>query len=138
MCSSDLAIGVGRSDLAPFGWPGGRHRRGRQPRTRLGDQRPFPGQPLDLPHAQPDQQQDRRDDRDDQPRPGAGATHIPPPTSPDADMAPDMAPVPGIMFWFIWYMTHSEPVSAITTTISVNISAISVQPFSDLEFMCRK
>ena len=35
-------------------------------------------------------------------------------------------------------MTHSEPVSVITTRTSVKISAIIVQPPSDLVFMCRK
>ena len=35
-------------------------------------------------------------------------------------------------------MTHSEPVSAITTMTTVKIIAIMVQPFSDRVFMCRK
>ena len=35
-------------------------------------------------------------------------------------------------------MTQSEPASAITTRMTVKISAIMVQPPSDLVFMCRK
>ena len=42
------------------------------------------------------------------------------------------------MLWFMWYITHSEPVSVITTITTVKISAIMVQPPSDLAFMCRK
>lgn len=44
----------------------------------------------------------------------------------------------GIMLAFRWYITHSEPVSAITTMMTVKISAIRVQPFSAWEVMCRK
>jgi hypothetical protein len=35
-------------------------------------------------------------------------------------------------------MIHSDPTSAITTRISVNISAMIDQPSSDRVFMCRK
>ena len=35
-------------------------------------------------------------------------------------------------------MTHNEPLSAITTSTMVKISAIIDQPPSDLVFMCRK
>ena len=44
----------------------------------------------------------------------------------------------GIMLWLRWYITHNEPDSAIPTIMIVKISAITVQPFSDLVFMCRK
>ncbi len=35
-------------------------------------------------------------------------------------------------------MTHNDPESVMTTTTTVKINAISVQPPSDLESMCRK
>ena len=44
----------------------------------------------------------------------------------------------GIMLLLRWFITHSEPDSAITTMTMVKISAIMLQPFSDLVFMCRK
>ncbi|MCY1236142.1 hypothetical protein D9M72_487850 [compost metagenome] len=44
----------------------------------------------------------------------------------------------GIMLLFRWNITHSEPVSVITTSTSVNISDSMFQPPSDLAFMCRK
>jgi hypothetical protein len=46
--------------------------------------------------------------------------------------------VAGIMLVFRWYITHSEPDRAMTTTMIVKIRASMVQPPSDLEFMCRK
>ena len=46
--------------------------------------------------------------------------------------------MPGIMLWFRWYITHNEPLSVITTSTTVKISASMVQPFSDFAFMCRK
>ncbi|MFK4679888.1 hypothetical protein ABIF39_001645 [Bradyrhizobium diazoefficiens] len=44
----------------------------------------------------------------------------------------------GIMLLLRWFITHSEPDSAITTMTMVKISAIMLQPFSDFVFMCRK
>ena len=44
----------------------------------------------------------------------------------------------GIMLLLRWFITHSEPDSAITTMTMVKISAIMLQPFSDFGLMCRK
>jgi len=49
-----------------------------------------------------------------------------------------LASCSGIMFAFRWYITHSEPESAMTTMTIVKSSAIIVQPPSELAFMCRK
>ena len=46
--------------------------------------------------------------------------------------------MPGIMLWFMWYMTQIEPDNMITTSIRVNSMASIDQPCSTLEFMCRK
>ena len=46
--------------------------------------------------------------------------------------------VTGIMLAFRWYITHSEPDSVMTTSVSVKISDIIDQPLSTFEFMCRK
>ncbi len=42
------------------------------------------------------------------------------------------------MLWLRWNITHNEPLSVMTTSTSVKISASMVQPPSDLAFMCRK
>jgi hypothetical protein len=44
----------------------------------------------------------------------------------------------GIMFWSMWYMTHIEPTSVMTTRMSVNVRDMKVHPPSDFVFMCRK
>ena len=44
----------------------------------------------------------------------------------------------GIMFWSMWYMTHIEPASVMTTRVRVKTRARKIQPPSDLVFMCRK
>ena len=44
----------------------------------------------------------------------------------------------GIMLSFKWYITHSEPLNAITTSITVNSSASRLQPPSERVFMWRK
>jgi hypothetical protein len=44
----------------------------------------------------------------------------------------------GIMFVFMWYITQIDPLSVMTTRMIVKISAIIVQPPSDLPLMCRK
>ena len=44
----------------------------------------------------------------------------------------------GIMFWLRWYMTQIEPLSVMTTSTSVKISASIDQPPSAFPFMCRK
>jgi hypothetical protein len=44
----------------------------------------------------------------------------------------------GIIFWSMWYMTHIDPTSVMTTRVSVNSRARKVQPPSDFVFMCRK
>ena len=57
-------------------------------------------------------------------------------TVPDCDCV--IGRMCGIMLVFRWYITHSEPVSVMTTSTSVNISDSMFQPPSDLAFMCRK
>ncbi len=44
----------------------------------------------------------------------------------------------GIILWFIWYMTHIEPLSVITSSMVVKSSANNVHPPSDFVFMWRK
>ena len=44
----------------------------------------------------------------------------------------------GIMLEARCCMIQREPVSVMMTRTAVNISAMTVQPASDLEFMCRK
>ena len=43
-----------------------------------------------------------------------------------------------VMLVFRWYITHSEPHSVMTTSTSVKISDIHVQPPSAFDVMCRK
>ncbi len=46
--------------------------------------------------------------------------------------------IPGIMFKFMWYMTHSVPTSRIARITSVNTKAAPFQERLDFGFMCRK
>ena len=106
------------------------------------DQRQLPGAALDLPDAERDQncKGGEREDRDPQAwtrrfaaRPVCLAGHGPA----IAHFIPLIWWM-GIMLLLRWFITHSEPDSAITTMTMVKISAIMLQPFSDFVFMCRK
>ena len=106
------------------------------------DQRQLPGAALDLPDAEGNEENQggKREHRDPQRRPrglvmrfGRLACHGPV----LAHFIPVISWI-GIMLLLRWFITHSEPDSAITTMTMVKISAIMLQPFSDLVFMCRK
>ncbi len=106
------------------------------------DQCELPGAAFDLPDAESDQEDEggEREDREPQggarglaTRPGCLVYHGPG----LAHFIPVISWI-GIMLLLRWFMTHSEPDSAITTMTMVKISAIMLQPFSDLVFMCRK
>ena len=106
------------------------------------DQRQLPGAAFDLPDAEGDQESEggEREDREPQggarslaARPGCLVCH----GHGLAHFIPVVSCI-GIMLLLRWFMTHSEPDSAITTMTMVKISAIMLQPFSDLGLMCRK
>src|SRR3954453_13741153 len=106
------------------------------------DQREFPGSSFDLPDAQCDQKDEGGERKDREPQ-GRARSLVERALS-LACHAPGLAhfiPVIswiGIMLLLRWFITHSEPDSAITTMTMVKISAIMLQPFSDLVLMCRK
>ena len=106
------------------------------------DQRKFPGAALDLPDAEGDQDNEsgERENREPQgrTRSSCGAARF---VILGAHAIAHFIPVIsciGIMLLLRWFITHSEPDSAITTMTMVKINAIMLQPFSDLGLMCRK
>jgi hypothetical protein len=121
----DAGIGIGLADLGPDAGTGGRHRRRSEAPVDLLDQGKLPDAALQLPDAERDEPRDRQERE----RPQREPFHIPL-ISPDTGI--------GIMFAFIWYITHIDPIRPIATITIVKISAIIVQPFSELLFMWRK
>ena len=106
------------------------------------DQSELPGATLDLPDAEAhqDNESGERENREPQGRTRSlcGAAHV---VVHGAHEIAHFIPVIswiGIMLLLRWFITHSEPDSAITTITMVKISAIMLQPFSDLGLMCRK
>ena len=108
----------------------------------LCDERIFPLQALDLPGAEGDKNdaQQRRAKHNRPPRPrrtGHGRAcallrvH-------GLSWCIAASIMLGIMLWFMLYITQIEPLSMMTTTITVNIMANIDQPPSILVFMCRK
>lgn len=106
------------------------------------DQRQLPGAALDLPDAERDQKCNGREREDREPQGRARCVAARPVCL--ARHGPGLVhfiPVIwwiGIMLLLRWFITHSEPDRAITTMTMVKISAIMLQPFSDVVFMCRK
>src|SRR3954468_2911519 len=110
------------------------------------DQRELPGSSFDLPDAECDQKDDGGERKDREPQGRAGSL-VERALSLSLSLAchgpglPHFIPVIwwiGIMLLLRWFITHSEPDRAITTMTMVKISAIMLQPFSDVVFMCRK
>lgn len=106
------------------------------------DQRELPGAPLDLPDAEGDQNNEGGERENREPRartrsPCGAARFVIPGSHGTAHFIPVISWI-GIMLLLRWFITHSEPDSAITTITMVKISAIMLQPFSDLGLMCRK
>lgn len=106
------------------------------PRIDFHDQLVLPVHPLHLPHPERNKGAKCKHKQQGQP-PGPPRRSVGSPLR-DAQGNCPISWLIGIMLWLRWYITHSEPDSAITTRITVKISAITVQPFSALVFMCRK
>ena len=126
----DAAIGIrGGGNRAPGSGSGRGDRRGMCSGRDLFDQLEFPGAAFDLPDAQrhePGEQQQRDQACDVDGRARSRVHHM------------SAAACIGIMFVFMWYITQIDPLSVMTTRMIVKISAIIVQPPSDLPLMCRK
>ena len=109
------------------------------------DQRELPGPPFDLPDAETDQADDGSEQQHREPQGRRTRCRSRAARSPDlASHRPKgghgilLISWTGIMLVVRWCMTHSDPDSAITTMTMVKISAIMLQPFSDVVFMCSK
>ena len=106
------------------------------------DQRQLLGAALDLPDVERDQNGKGREREDREPQGGARSLAVRAfRLACHGLQLAHFIPVIwwiGIMLLLRWFITHSEPDSAITTMTMVKISAIMLQPFSDLVFMCRK
>jgi len=106
------------------------------------DQRQLPGAAFDLPDAEGDQSNEGSEQENRAPQgrtrsPRGAAWFVILGAHGIAHFIPVISWI-GIMLLFRWFITHSEPDSAITTITMVKISAIMLQPFSDLGLMCRK
>jgi hypothetical protein len=127
---------VGRVGGGPFAARGRRAGRGVHALVDAGDEIELPGPALDLPGAERDEAGEGEDGADRQRQPRGGGTLA------DRGCHQGMFFMScieaGIMLVFMWYMTHSEPASVMTTSTSVKISASMFQPPSDLASMCRK
>ena len=149
-----LGIGLGQS--RPLRRRGRGHRRRMDALGHLGDQAELPGAALDLPVAQRHQAGDGRRGKQRQRRQpdgrqrargignafgGVGGARIFDRRAVVGGTGQGRVLVvcmPGIILEFRWNITHSVPVSVITTSTSVKISASMFQPPSDLALRCRK
>lgn len=112
------------------------------------DQRKLPGPAFDLPNSERDENCKGDEQEGREPQGGARTASLRSPlacSSRSRSCSPRSLAqfIPGIwctgiMLLLRWLITHSEPDSAITTITMVKISAIMLQPFSEVVFMCRK
>ena len=106
------------------------------------DQGELPGAAFDLPDAEGDQYNEGDERENREPRvltrsPSGAARFAILGAHEIAHFIPVISCI-GIMLLLRWFITHSEPDSAITTITMVKISAIIVQPPSDCGFICKK
>src|SRR6202048_2184709 len=123
---------LGGADPRPFReWRYG-NRSCVSPLRHPGDKIELPGAPFDLPSSECDKstEQQKRAER--------CRRLLDPPCHGILRMSCIPCIEAGIILWFRWYMTHSEPLSAITTSMMVKSSANSVHPPSALVFIWRK
>src|SRR5262249_24675711 len=141
----DVTIFVARGrDIGPCRVRRRRARRSVDAMLDAVDQREFPCATLDLTDAEPDQDDDagKREDREPRRANARFAARTVLAVVRRSSAVHYIRSICwagiGIMLPLRWFMTHTEPDIAITTITMVKISAIMLQPFSDLGLMCRK